>query len=181
MSILLVGPILLIFFPEEYHSALKLLPWIILGAMFIGYYYIPMNIISMTVGITTIAPIITLIAGSTNIGLNLFFVPKIGTIAAAYNTSIGYGILLILMSVVAYRLRPLNLEWKRLLKIVLVSLLLGSIGLSLMQFSAWVNFIIGLGIVFVFPICLWGIGFFDKKENMALKNALQRAVNYLGF
>lgn len=181
IGILLSGPILIILFPLSYHGARPLIPWLIMGIMFVGYYYIPMNIVSMTAGRTFIAPALTFIAGAVNLGLNLFLVPKIGTIAAAYNTSIGYGILLILMSVVAYRLRPLNLEWKRLLKIVLVSLLLGSIGLSLMQFSAWGNFIIGLGIVFVFPICLWGIGFFDKKENMALKNALQRAVNYLGF
>lgn len=169
-GIILLRPLLLMLFPVEYHSAQHLLPWIILGVMFVGYYYLPMNLITMTIGKTTMAPILTFIAGAVNIGLNLYFVPKVGVMAAAYNTAIGYGVLLILMFTVSQRLRPIKYEWGRLARIYAITIALVTAGFSVMRFSSpgW-NFLVGLVIVAAFPILLLISGFVKKEEYPLLK------------
>jgi len=169
IGVLLSGPMLVILFPHPYHVARPLTPWLILGIIFIGYYYVPMNIIAMTAGRTGVTPILTFIAGVVNLSLNLFFVPRIGILAAAINTAVGYGVLLILMFGVASRLRPIKFEWKRLQKIFLVSFILGIVGLSLMRFSPWGDFLVGVIAALAFPVFLWGTGFFEADEYILLK------------
>ena len=53
-----------------------------------------MNAITVFAGRTGRILIISVVAASTNVGLNLALVPQFGAIAAAVNTTIGYGLLL---------------------------------------------------------------------------------------
>src|SRR5205823_4397115 len=82
--------------PPAYHTAGDLVPYIALGIVAMGVYFIPMNALSMTAGKTTVIPFITLAAGATNVALNVVLVPQFGPLAAAVDTAIGYGLLAVL-------------------------------------------------------------------------------------
>jgi O-antigen/teichoic acid export membrane protein len=91
-----LGPVLtMLVLPADYAGAIQFIPWLAAGACFFGLYLIPMNAISITAGKTGRVWVITMIAAAINVVLNLALVPELGAIAAAVNTSVGYGILLI--------------------------------------------------------------------------------------
>jgi O-antigen/teichoic acid export membrane protein len=91
-----LGPVLtMLVLPADYAGAIQFIPWLAAGACFFGLYLIPMNAISITAGKTGRVWVITMIAAAINVALNLALVPELGAIAAAVNTTIGYGILLI--------------------------------------------------------------------------------------
>jgi len=96
VSVAVLGPpICLNFLPFAYHSSAPLIPWLALGTFFFGLYLAPMAAIALVAGRTHRVWIITVGAAALNVGLNLAFVPSVGTMAAAVNTTIGYGVLLI--------------------------------------------------------------------------------------
>lgn len=102
--------------PPDYEEAARFIPLLSLGTTLFGLYLAPMNAISLIAGRTSRVWIITVAAAALNIGLNLVLVPRIGAMAAAMNTVIGYAALLI--GVFAYQRSvcdpPLRYEWTRL-------------------------------------------------------------------
>ena len=64
------------------------MPYISLGIVAMGVYFVPMNLLSMTVGRTAFIPIFTLTAGAVNVGLNLLMVPRMGALAAAISRDV---------------------------------------------------------------------------------------------
>jgi O-antigen/teichoic acid export membrane protein len=116
-AIALVGPaVASLIFPTEFAATAGLIPWLAVGAGLFGLYLIPMNAISVMAGRTRRVWIVTLVAAAVNVGLNLVLVPRIGTVAAAVNTTIGYGLLL--GGVFLYMRRvcdpPIPHDWKRI-------------------------------------------------------------------
>ena len=97
---LLGPPAVEIVLPSEYASAAIYVPWLAVGACFFALYLIPMNGISVMVGQTRSVWAVTLAAAALNLGLNLVMVPRMGPVAAAINTAIGY--LALLLGVSAY-------------------------------------------------------------------------------
>jgi O-antigen/teichoic acid export membrane protein len=77
--------------------------------------------------------IITVAAAALNIGLNLVLVPRIGAIAAALNTVIGYAALLVGVFVYMRLVcdPPLRFEWTRLAYATGVVLLASLVGLTI--------------------------------------------------
>jgi O-antigen/teichoic acid export membrane protein len=95
-SIALMGPPLIrLALPLSYARAAEFLPWLALGSGLFGLYLIPMNAIAVMAGRTRRVWIITVLAAALNIGLNLVTIPRIGAQAAAINTAVGYGALLV--------------------------------------------------------------------------------------
>jgi O-antigen/teichoic acid export membrane protein len=64
-----------------------------------------------------VSPLVTLVAGAANIGLNLWLVPRYGAIAAAWSTLVSYAFLLVLTWWSAERLHPFPYEYRRLVLI----------------------------------------------------------------
>ena len=91
-----LGPaVTLLVLPADYAGAVQFIPWLAAGTCLFGLYLMPMNAISITAGKTRRVWVITMIAAAVNVALNLALVPERGAMAAAVNTTIGYGILLI--------------------------------------------------------------------------------------
>lgn len=109
-------PIVLLVLPSEYAGAAPYIPWIALGYTFFGLYLIPMDTISLVVGKTRWIWLVTVPAAAANIVVNLVMVPRVGAIAAAIDTALGYAVLLVgtsaYLRVVAPR-RP-RLQWRRI-------------------------------------------------------------------
>ena len=57
-------------------------------------------------------PVITLVASGVNVGLNFLLVPTYGMWAAAWTTTIGFGILAVLVYFISNRWYPIPYEWR---------------------------------------------------------------------
>ncbi len=127
-------PIIRLVLPAEYSDAAAFVPWISLGYTLYGLYLIPMDAVSLIAGKTRWVWLATVPAAVVNIILNLLTVPQFGPIAAAINTAVGYGVLLIAiytyMHAVSHR-RP-RLQWRRI-----------GVGLALVAVSAATVTLIG--------------------------------------
>jgi O-antigen/teichoic acid export membrane protein len=117
MLIAVMGPPLVVaLLPEAYTAAADLVPWMAIGYTMFALYFIPMNAITVLSGRTTWIWVVTVVAATMNIVLNLARVPELGVEAAAMNTAVGYAILLAGVSMYAYRVldRPIRIDWAHL-------------------------------------------------------------------
>ena len=109
-------PAVLAALPIGYAGAAQFVPWIALGVCLFGLYLIPVNAVTVMAGRTRWLWAISVTAALANLGLNLALVPRIGALAAAVNTAIGYAILL--AGVFLYMRRvcdpPIPYEWRRI-------------------------------------------------------------------
>lgn len=123
MAVALLGPpIIRLVMPAEFSGSAALVPWIAAGYTFFGLYFLPMNAVSVMAGKTRWVWTSTVAAGSVNIALNLATIPTFGITAAAVNTAIAYGVLLVLLVAYQYRVAraPIPLSWRRIGAAVLV-------------------------------------------------------------
>ncbi|MGN6372924.1 MAG: lipopolysaccharide biosynthesis protein [Solirubrobacteraceae bacterium] len=125
----LLGPPVVSLMSTSYAGAGELVPWIVLGYVFMGLYFIPMNVISMVVGRTTFVWTLTLTAAATNIGAIYWLVPRDGIAGAAEASAIGYLVLLILMSLYARTCAVrASVDWARVLPMAGVLIVTFAIG-----------------------------------------------------
>jgi O-antigen/teichoic acid export membrane protein len=123
MAIGLFGPaIATVVLPPAYADGATYIPWIAVGAGLFGLYLIPMNAITVMAGRNRWVWLVTVSAAAANVLLNLAFVPRLGALAAAINTAVGYGALLVGVYVYMLRVcRPsLELEGRRILAGILL-------------------------------------------------------------
>ena len=114
--ILFAREIVIILADEKFHSALSVVPIVVIGYVFYGMYIV----YGMYTGYkkkTIFTSIITVTAGISNIILNAIFLPKYGYIAAAYTTVVSYFIMFLLALLVdkvvlKQRITPLWMIWK---------------------------------------------------------------------
>ena len=93
---LLIGPeIILLMGGNKYIEAINVLPPVVVGFVFQFIYSLYVNIEFYHKKQKDIA-FATIIAAVINIGLNAFFIPKYGYVAAAYTTLAGYIVLFII-------------------------------------------------------------------------------------
>lgn len=161
---LLGGEIIKIIFPQTYHGAVSIVPWVILGYLAFGSYYIPMNFMALTAGQTRAVPLASLTAACANIILNLWLVPRLGSIAAAINTAITYGFLLISTIFLASFSGRLPIELGRVGKITLSITLLYIGGRVTMRFQPRYNILIGMMLTFTLPFLLHLLRFWREDE-----------------
>lgn len=160
-----------IFLPQSYQYATEYIPFIVLGYYAMGLYYVPMNVISLTVGRTKAIPVITLLVSGSNILLNLLLIPKFGTIAAAINTAISFTLLALVMQLYSQRLIQIKYETGRVSKIFLSGLISYSIWRILLMIYGSGSLIPVVAIVLIFCVLIGVSGFFNEWERKSLKKA----------
>lgn len=116
MAVAVLGPpVIHLAMPSAYGQAAAFVPWLALGTVLLGLYYIPMNVVSILAGNTRWIWIATVGAASVNVILNLLTIPRLGPIAAAVNYSIGYAVLLVGVLIFMRRAREnIELDWWRI-------------------------------------------------------------------
>jgi O-antigen/teichoic acid export membrane protein len=103
-AVALIAPIVVYLMAPSYSGAATLIPWLTLGYVFLGIYYVPMNAISLIVGRTTFVWTITVFAAAVNLGLIYILVPNSGLLAAAIASAVGYLLLFVLIALYAIKL-----------------------------------------------------------------------------
>jgi O-antigen/teichoic acid export membrane protein len=147
----------------EFREAHRITPWVVGGYVLSGLYFVPTNLLFWRRQ-TRVIPLVTLAAGATNIGLNLWLVPRYGAIAAAWSTLAAYAILLILTWRSAERVHPFPYEYRRIGLMVGLALALFLTG----QFLPFPNTqleVAGRALLWLaFPFGLIALGALDRAE-----------------
>jgi O-antigen/teichoic acid export membrane protein len=116
MSVSILGPMVIeLLMPPAYAGAGAFVPWLALGTVLLGLYFVPMNMISILAGKTRWVWIATVAAATVNVTLNLLTVPRFGPAATAVNYAVGYAVLL--LGVLLFMLgtgERLALDWRRM-------------------------------------------------------------------
>jgi O-antigen/teichoic acid export membrane protein len=112
------------------------------------------------------------IAGAvTNIVSNIFLIPTLKLMGAAYATLLAYLLMAVLLYIITQRIYPIQYELKKLLKITLISLLIFLI-YSFVPIPYHLLFKFSLIVIYLLLIYFFKI--FDAKEIQTLKYLLNR-------
>jgi O-antigen/teichoic acid export membrane protein len=111
-----------------YHGAIELVPWIAVGYWaYAGFYLQSLGVIQNEIRTQWII-VLTGPAALINIGLNLYFVPRIGVHAAAFNTLVAFFIMALSGFIVARRMDKLPYQWSNIFQMLLAALLCFAVG-----------------------------------------------------
>lgn len=160
-------PALRLLTPPAYWGAEPVAVWLALGFLSLAPYYVWANTIMYSKRVAGF-PIITLVAGLVNVGLNLWLIPRWGIMAAAVNTVIGYAVLAGLNYVLARRVYPLPYEYGRWFKGIALAVLVGSLGQVVRLDNVWLDSAARLALIGVWGMGLLLVGFLNESERAAL-------------
>jgi O-antigen/teichoic acid export membrane protein len=100
-------------------------------------------------------PIATLLAAAANVFLNLWLVPYFGILAAAYNTAIGYLLLMCIVWFISNRVYRVEYEAKRIFRVLFLAIGIYVLG-SLIAFdSVYLAIAVKVVLLASLPLLLW--------------------------
>ncbi len=166
LGVILIAPeVLLIMGGESYLSAMYVIPPVALGCFYQFLYTLFVNVEQFrkkTIGMA----FASMIAALTNFGLNMYFIPRYGYIAAAYTTMISYACLLAMHMYLVHRIgEAKTYNYKFILGIALgVSIL--SIGFNFIYGMTLLRYIVFILYILIIGILVW-------KKKMQIMELLQ--------
>lgn len=164
---LLVGPILRLLVAPAFQPAARITPWVVGGYLLSGLYVIPIGLLFWKEQTKRI-PVVTLVAGLVNVGLNLWLIPRYGAIAAAWSTMVAYGLMLLIAWGLARGLYPFPYEYSRLGRILAMAMALYALGTLLPYPSPGLEVMGKIAVWLAFPAGLALIKVFEPAELQAL-------------
>jgi O-antigen/teichoic acid export membrane protein len=160
---LLVGPMLRLLVAPAYHASAGITPWITAAYVLYGLYIIPISFLFWRER-TGRVPLVTLMAGVVNVGLNLWLIPRYGMIAAAWSTLGAYLVMLPVAWASARGVHPFPYEYGRLARVLLVGGALFAVGSALPYASPSLEMAGRLAAWAAFPFALAAVGTFQSRE-----------------
>lgn len=131
--------LVLALFDPRYHEGAPLARVLVLGAAFQGLYYVAVAPLYNRKRKLAI-PLGSLVAASTNIVLNLLWIPDHGALGAAWATLLSYGVLVGVVGVAARRQMALPLHWGALAGATVVMVVTLLVGDALPLEAGWLSF-----------------------------------------
>jgi O-antigen/teichoic acid export membrane protein len=159
---------------KDYWGGLGVVPIILLSYVFNGLYT------NFIVGVyiekkTKHMPLITGLAALTNIIFNLILIPPFNLMGAAYATLLSYIVMAGGMYYLNQKIYPIKYEYKRLIKIALITAFVFVLYLFIdNKFSIFIEIIIKVFLIFVFILLFFIIKFFNKGEIVQVKELLRK-------
>lgn len=170
MGVYLFSGILVeIFGSGKYPEAVKVVSYVLFAYLFNGIYYWAANFLHLK-NKTTLISLIVFGMAALNLLLNWLLIPTQGWRGAAWATLIsvcGTGILTLLAAQNAY---PVKLEYRRIIKLGLVIVIILLIYSFINVQSHLLTFILSSLLLFCMPILLWFLGFFYPFEKLFIIN-----------
>jgi O-antigen/teichoic acid export membrane protein len=171
---LLGGDAIRLLTPASFHAAAILVPWIVGAYLFQGVYYVWSTGTWFSMR-TVLLPVCTIAAAVTNIGLNLWLVPRYGIWAAAITTFIAYAVLMLAHGALAQWLYPIDWEYKRWIGMIAAASICFMAGMALERGSLAFDVIVkSLLLVVAFPALLLVSGFVRREEWSELRLILAK-------
>ncbi len=165
--------ILRIFATSEFYSASKVVGPLALAMVFSSSNQV--TSIGLTISRKTkYFAFYTFLAAILNIVLNFALIPKYGMVGAAWATASSYLFLTIAYYLASQRYVPLKIDWQKILKLVLLSVVVILFSPILWQFNFAINLIIKFGEFSALIFLLYLFGVIEKQEINYLKIFLRR-------
>jgi O-antigen/teichoic acid export membrane protein len=154
---LLSAPYMALTFPESTRDAIPVVP--LLGTAVVLYgAYLVLNIgVTMTKR-TSMTPVIAVVAGGVNIGLNFWFIPRFGIVGAGITTVIGFGLLAGLQWLHARRLYPIAYEWGPVARVAAYTAAVIAVSVWVLPVTGAVGIPLRVALAAAYPIGLVAIG-----------------------
>lgn len=160
------------FTPSEFHGAYLVVPIIALSYVFMGHYTVMITGTYLKKKTTSV--IITEIASVViNITTMFILIPYWGRLGAALATLISFICLPIIIHFFTYKVYPIAYEYRRLIQIFIAIVIVFGLANYIYQ-PTILNIFLRIGILLIYPVLLYLIGFFQPKELLQIKLILQK-------
>ncbi len=186
LTLTLVALTIAVFAPEivlvigspAYYGAAAAVPLIALGNVLYGAYVVAAtgaNVANRT------APLAVAVVGAAlvNIVLNFLLIPPFRAMGAAAATALSYAVLAAASWAVSQRFHPVRYEWRRIVLVLGIAIVLAAIGMTLPARVTTLNLLLKLSVLTTLPVALYLVGFFNQAErrwiNARMHDALLRS------
>jgi O-antigen/teichoic acid export membrane protein len=113
-----------------------------------------------------------LLPATVNIGLNFLLVPVYGMRGAAWSMVFGYTLMITMTMVVSQRVYPIPYEYGRIAKLIAAGLAVWGLSLVLPETGWAARIVAKVGVLALFPLLLWVVGFFNDAERSWLRTRM---------
>lgn len=177
LAVAMLAPeIIRLFAQPAYYTACLVTPWIAASSVIRVFNWITRQGIIYAKK-TYWEPVLSLMGGGVNVGLNLLLLPRVGYIAAAWTTLIGFALIGAFAFVISQRVRPMTYEYRRLAILVVTAVGIFFVTQILPSNSIWLSIVIKMALLGFYPVLLWILGFMSKRERDAICGLYMRATN----
>ncbi len=99
-----------------------------------------------------------------NVVLNLLLIPRYGAYGAAWATVLTGVLTVVYCYRLSGRFYPMDYELGKLYKLLAISIIFVLVLYAINGSELYIRFSLKLILLLAFPVVLWGVGFFDRKE-----------------
>jgi O-antigen/teichoic acid export membrane protein len=156
--------------PPAYHGAARIVPLVVLSYLCFEAYYLISFGLDLTKK-TAYAPLIIGAGALINLLLNIILIRPFGMMGAAVATVLSYMLLPIIEYPIVKRFYPVNYEWWRLFKMLLISVGIYLVGIFLKTGQVWVDLCVGAVLILAWWLILYWSRFFAQNELSAAQAA----------
>jgi O-antigen/teichoic acid export membrane protein len=157
-----------------YYVAYRVVPWVVLASMMRAFYFVFITALYHTKKVKSV-PLVTVVSGLINVGLNLLLVPRYGYMVAAITTFAAYALQAVVMYYLAQRVYPMPYERARVAKLLTVGLGLYAASTVLPLSPGWTGLAVKMGVALTYPIWLTLLGFWTPDEMATFRRLAHRA------
>lgn len=149
--------------PSEFHAAYRVVPIVALAYVFQGanrFFLAGTYIAKKTIPLGAVG----LACAATNIGLNLLWIPRYGMLGAACSTLFSFVLMSTLAWYVSQRVYPIPYVFPRVIMLIGLATLLYLVSSLINLPSLVFQVCLKLSLLAAFPVVLYLLGFFSKRE-----------------
>jgi len=153
---------------ELFWDAYKIIPYLSVGLIFYGTYYMVQTGIYINKKTKYIGYIMNSVA-LVKIAIAWWLIKEWGVYGAGVSSIIGFLLLSIITYVVAQKIYPISYEWWRVVKVILLMSIAYIAGVSLEDYNLWIVVLIKLMILMAIPVIIvWGRILHDDEKAIVL-------------
>lgn len=175
---LLARDVITLIAKPEFLPAYRIVPVVVVAFIAHGFYFLAVNPLFF-VKETKRLPLYTGVSASMNIGLNLLTIPRFGIMAAAWNTTIGYVLLTILVFRESNTRYPIPYEYRRLGILLGAACAVFALGWYVDPGNPYLGLAVRLLLIGLFPGALLLFRFFTPGEISGMQLLLKRGMQRL--
>lgn len=109
-----------------------------------------------------------------NIGLNFLLIPRFGMIGAGWATASSYLFLTLSYYFTSQKFIPLEIDWQKIAKLVLLSTLVIFLGPFVLKYSFLINLFIKIVLLGIYIVLLYLFGVIEKSEISYIRKYVRR-------